>query len=177
MQFLDTNVWVFAFTGESQQAVELVSDVLRGDAETVVDTYLYLEVISAFSHSDQLDYEEAQVAQDQFGQLLWGQRFETVHAEIDDSVIAGNVDLGGEVETFRTDSYNRLVAQILHIQAKDAPIVHLAYQVASDVRVFTNDAGFASLIPSDCSLPAISMGYVRRNPTATESTVSDAAFD
>ena len=177
MKILDTNVWVYAFTGESSRAVELVKEIVCGNAETVVDTYLYLEIISAFERSKHLDHVDVTEAQDQFGQFVWGQRFETVHAEIDADAVPERADVMMELEALRTDSYNRLVAHVLSVQTKDASIVHLAYRAGRDVRVFTNDADFASFAPDGYSLSAISMAHVRRNPTATEATISDAEFD
>lgn len=177
MKILDTNVWVYAFTGESSRAVELVEEIIRGDAETVVDTYLYLEVVSAFERSEHLDHGDVTEAQDQFGQFVWGQRFETVHAEIDDDAVPERADVKTELEALRTDSYNRLVAHVLSVQTKDAPVVHLAYQAGREVRLFTNDADFASFAPDSHSLTAISMTHVQRNPAATESTISSAEFD
>jgi predicted nucleic acid-binding protein len=177
MKILDTNVWVYAFTGESSRAFELVEEIARGDAETVVDTYLYLEVISAFERSEHLDHVDVTEAQDQFGQFVWSRRFETVHAEIDDDAVPQRADVMTKLEALRIDSYNRLVARILQVQAKDAPVVHLAYQAGRDTHVFTNDSGFASLAPANYSLPKVSMEHVRRNPDATESTISDVEFD
>lgn len=177
MKILDTNIWVYAFTGESSRAVELVEEIVRGDAETVVDTYLYLEVVSAFERSEHLDHVDVTEAQDQFGQFVWSRRFETVHAKIDGDAVPQRADVMTELEALRADSCNRLVAHVLSIQTKDAPIVHLVYRAGRDARVFTNDSGFASLTPASHSLSKISVEHVQRNPDATESTISDADFD
>lgn len=177
MRILDTNIWVYAFTGENQRAVELVEEVLRGETETVIDTYLYLEVICAFENSNRLDRKATQVAQDQFGQIVWGRRFESVHAEIDEHLPSTDATLSAEIEQFRTDSYNRLVAQILRVQPKDASIVHLAFALDRDASVYTNDSEFASLEPADHRLSRISMVYVQSRSDGKRSEISGAYFE
>ena len=82
-----------------------------------------------------------------------------------------------ELEAFRAESYNRLVAHTMSVQAKDAAIVHLAYRAERDAQVFTNDAGFASLVAANHSLSTVPMEHIRRNSDATEATIADAEFD
>lgn len=61
----------------------------------------------------------------------------------------------------RQQEYNKLLGQILDVQAKDAPVLLLAskYYNASPT-IYTNDDHLAELSPSEFGLPNIGVEYV-----------------
>ncbi|WP_277543280.1 hypothetical protein [Haloarcula laminariae] len=164
---MDTNVWVFAIAGENQIAEELVSDVISGERETVVDTYIYFEVINAFSRSKSISDKHVQSAQDKFGQLIWAE-CDTIEEAVDENKVNEYCENPEEfLEQRRDSTYDNMLGDSHEIQAKDAPILKLAYEYAthgSQTTIHTNDEDFADFDPSRFNYP-IKMNYV---PDETE---------
>lgn len=172
MLVLDTNIWVYAFTGKNATAMRLVERVVSGNTKTVVDTYLYWEVINALGNSKGLSRAEITEAQDQFGQFVWGST-PSIKNEVDEDLIAeyrDATDLAEGIEMIRSRRHNQLLGEICDIQPKDAPIVALAFEFREEApTIYTNDSGLAEWAPGDCNLPAIAVEYVsteQRQPEA-----------
>lgn len=172
MLVLDTNIWVYAFTGENSTAMRLVERVVSQNARTVVDTYLYWEVINALG-SSRLSREDIDRAQDQFAQFIWGDN-PTVGNEVDDDLIEQFRDRPetAGIDMVRGRTHNEMLGEICGIQAKDAPIASLAFEFRDEnPTVYTNDGQFASFVPANYNLPAIEMEYV-----ATEAREAEPNF-
>lgn len=163
MLVLDTNIWVYAFTGKNATAMRLVERAVSGNAKTVVDTYLYWEVINALGNSKGLSRPEITEAQDQFGQFVWGST-PSIRNEVDEDLISTYRDaatLEEGIETIRSRRHNQLLGEICDIQPKDAPIVALAFEFREEApTIYTNDSELAEWVPDDCNLPAITVEYV-----------------
>ena len=49
MKVLDTNLWVFGTLGTHEQAVDLLDEIDRGEASSVLSAYVVREVLDAFA--------------------------------------------------------------------------------------------------------------------------------
>lgn len=163
MLVLDTNIWVYAFTGKNSTAMQLVEQAVSGNTETVVDTYLYWEVINALGNSEVLSKREITKAQDRFGEFVWG-NVPSVQNAVDEGLITEYSDVNeitDGIEAIRARRHNRMLGKICDIQPKDAPIVALAFEFrAENPTIYTNDSGLADLIPANCNLPTITVEHV-----------------
>ena len=62
MRILDSNLWVFAFTGTNRRAAGFVEDAVSQETKIVLDAYIVHEVLEAFERSSQLPGTEANEA-------------------------------------------------------------------------------------------------------------------
>lgn len=154
MRILDSNLWVFAFTGTNRSAANFVEDTISCETEIVLDAYIVNEVLEAFERSTVLPGAETSEAMSHFLKLV--------------RVTSGIIQDFTEAERYEYDlvherqrEHNKLLGQILDIQTKDAPILLLTskYYNASPT-VYTNDEGFAELEPAEHGLPNIEIEYV-----------------
>lgn len=161
MRILDSNLWVFAFTGTNRRAARFVEDAVSQGTKIVLDAYIVHEVLEAFERSSRLPGTEANEAMGDFLGLV--RKAPCIVRDFTEAE-RYEYDLAGE----REQEYNKLLAQILDIQAKDAPVLLLAskYYNASPT-IFTNDDDLAELTPDAFGLPNIEVEYV---PDADETT-------
>ena len=154
MRILDSNLWVFAFTGTNRRAANFVEDAISRETEIVLDAYIVNEVLEAFERSTLLRGEETSEAMSHFLKLV---RVTAVIVQDFTEAERYEYDLARE----RQREHNKLLGQILDIQTKDAPILLLAskYYNASPT-VYTNDEEFAEFEPTAHDLPNIGIEYV-----------------
>lgn len=161
MRILDSNLWVFAFTGTNRRAADFVEDAIARETEIVLDAYIVNEVLEAFERSTVLRGTETSEAMSHFLKLVRatpniGRDFTEAERY--------EYDLTHE----REREHNKLLGQILDIQAKDAPVLLLASKYYnSSPTVYTNDDGFAELEPAEHGLPNIEIEYVPDTDEAT----------
>ncbi|WP_128477286.1 hypothetical protein [Halorussus pelagicus] len=154
MRILDSNLWVFAFTGTNRRAANFVEDAISCETEIVLDAYVVNEVLEAFERSTLLQGPETSEAMSHFLKLV-----RATSCIIQDFSEAERYEYDLELE--RQQEYNKLLGQILDIQAKDAPILLLASKYYNESpTVYTNDKDFADLTPGEYGLPNIELEYV-----------------
>jgi len=152
MRILDSNLWVFAFTGTNRRAANFVEDAISRETEIVLDAYIVNEVLEAFERSTLLRGEETSEAMSHFLRLV-----RATSCIIQDLSEAERY----EYDLERQQEYNKLLGQILDIQAKDAPILLLASKYYNkSPTVYTNDEDLADLSPTEYGLPNIELEYV-----------------
>jgi hypothetical protein len=161
MLILDSNVWIYVATAE-EFPVEIYSNELRerlyffeefyeGRQQTVLSAYMLEEIRQGLFRSKRVS--EAEIED------ILTKLFTLIHS-CEDVLVPFNqaqlkdVDLS-EVRG-RTD--NRLLAQLLDIQAKDVPILSLAYEHRTErPLILTDDGGFSDLSPPAVGLPNITI--------------------
>lgn len=161
MRILDSNLWVFAFTGTNRRAADFVEAAISSDIEIVLDAYIVHEVLEAFERSTLLRGGETSEAMSHFLKLV-----RATAGIVGDFTDAERYEYDLECE--RRREHNKLLGQILDIQRKDAPILVLAskYYNASPT-VYTNDEALARLTPAEYGLANIEIEYVPDTDEAT----------
>lgn len=160
MLILDSNVWIHAVTvgGESQHLLE---EIIYGSQQSVVNAYISEEVRCNIDNNREIDRDLRDRALEQF--------FSTVSQcpDIRDPELEAveQMDLDAEQE----QTYNELIGALGDIQAKDAPILTLAYRfLAYQPTIYTNDEEFAQLSPADYGVPEISISHCELEWTRPE---------
>jgi hypothetical protein len=161
MLILDSNVWIYVATAE-ELPVEIYSDTLGerlyptqefydGRHDTVVSAYIVEEIRQGLHRSNRV--EGGQV--DEALTLL----FELFSSCEGITTTFGRQELTDvELRAVRREPHNQLLGQLLDIQAKDAPIVSLAYEYRYDrPHVLTDDGGFGGLTPASFGLENITV--------------------
>lgn len=154
MKILDSNLWVFGTLGTHEPAVALLDEIDRGEARSALSGYMVQEILDALATPALLSPPERDRVQTAFLERLPGMAglieapsYRDVAAEV--------------VRERRRAPETRLLARILDIQAKDVPILVLAYRyVEQHPIVMTNDQKFAECVPADHNLPEIAVEYV-----------------
>lgn len=151
MDVFDTNVWVCALTSQNTTAETLVDEVVQNSREVAVDAYIFQEVLDAFDNSYKRN--KANRHKNDFGALVANNK----------SISGPSQSAVSQMDVNRVRSSNsiRLIATSFSIQAKDAPILCLAYEFRStSPTVFTCDGPFSKCDPSNHNLPNISIQHI-----------------
>jgi predicted nucleic acid-binding protein len=132
----DSNIWVHGFTEQSGRPHELLAKLRDHQHEQVrVSPYIYEEVRAAFHRSamgqEVLDLERRFVN--------FVRKCDFVEEPEHDAV--GEMEL----ENIRELATIRTLAQTLGCQAKDAPIVVVAYDLPGFSTIYTTDKSFAEI--------------------------------
>ena len=161
MLILDSNVWIYIATA-NDFPVEIYSEhfgepllffdeFLKGRRQTAVSAYMVEEIHQGIQRSERAEGEEVDDALTKFYGLM--QRSEYVCNDVDQAQLE---DLS--LREVRQRTHNTLLAELLDIQAKDAPIFTLAYRYRFDQpHILTDDEGFAELTPAELDISNITI--------------------
>ena len=154
MKILDTNLWVFGTLRTNERAVEVLDAIDRGETTSAINAYIVQEALAAFERTQSLSPTDRDAAQTQFLARL-SRMTGLIEAPSSRDVAESLLD------ERRSATHTRLLAQVLDIQAKDVPIVVLAFDhYDREPSILTNDAAFAAFDPAAHNLPAISVEHV-----------------
>jgi len=138
----DSNLWVFSTLGKSPRAESLLDEIESGETTAAINAYVLKEVLGASDRVLGLTPGECDELKTLFCTRLTRM---TGLIEAPSSRDASDSLLNEK----RAASYSRLLDRVLDIQAKDVPILVLAFEHAErEPTVLTNDADFASVNPS-----------------------------
>ncbi|ADB63990.1 hypothetical protein Htur_5103 (plasmid) [Haloterrigena turkmenica DSM 5511] len=152
MLILDSNVWIHAVTigGESES---LVNEIVHGEQTAAVDPYINEEVRCNIDEDHSVNRRLRDQALEKFYRAIT--KCPDIHNVDSERVSEMNL------EAEREKSYYKLIGAFGDIQAKDAPVLTLAYQFLTHrPTIYTNDREFASLSPTDYGVPEISIQHV-----------------
>jgi len=160
MLVLDSNIWILALVEASDEHVAVRNQVLNGEDQTVVDAYIYEEVLDGIRRSESVSGADTQAAIKDFVNLVRTSEY------IDGPSHTAVQSL--ELPEERAQRENITLGRVLGIQPKDVPIVTLAHACAdretrrgsaTPVTIITSDRTFAELNPTAHRLP-LSMRYI-----------------
>lgn len=149
VDIFDTNVWIQGFAGNIQQADQLITEAANNNRRVAVSAYIVEEFFQATNRA----HNNAGTLQTAFMTLI--QAAQNIHSPIHQQVV--QMDLS----RYKSKNSIQLLAEILDIQPKDAPIVEFAKEYeAHDPTIYTNDRSFAQLNPSNYGLNWLSIQHV-----------------
>lgn len=153
MDVFDSSVWVYGMTQSCDDAVQLLeSVVIDGRREVAVDAYIFNEVFEGIARSGT---EAAAIAelQTRFGEIIHGNQ--QIRGPDQEAVSALDVD------AVRASPKAQMAAQGFDIQAKDVPIVWLAYEYReSEPTIYTSDRDLSRFTPAEHGFEKLGMEYV-----------------
>jgi hypothetical protein len=154
MIILDSNLWVFGTVGASARAERLLGEIEAGETTAAINAYILQEVLTAFDRTPGLSPAERDELKTLFCTRLT--RMEGL-VEAPSSRDASDALLAQR----RAATHTALLARILDMQAKDVPILVLAFEhIERRPTILTNDASFASLNPSEHRIPDLDIEHV-----------------
>lgn len=154
MKILDTNLWVFGTLGANDRATELLGAIDRGETVSAISAYVVQEALSAFDRIRSLTPGERDAVKTKFLARL------TRMTGLIEAPSSRDVS-ESLVREKRSAPAVRTLARICNIQAKDVPILVLAFEHADrEPTVLTNDESFAELQPAAHSIPEIDIAHV-----------------
>ncbi|OLZ39135.1 hypothetical protein A6E15_19420 [Natrinema saccharevitans] len=151
MLILDSNVWIHAviFGGKSRSLVE---QIIKNGRKSAVNAYIHEEVRCNIDDDHSIDRSVRNRALEQFFAAIGN----SPQIRNPDSETVERMDLEAE----RKKAHHKVIGAFGDIQAKDAPILTLAYQFLSyQPTIYTNDSEFADLSPTSRGIPEISIQY------------------
>ena len=153
MIILDSNLWVFGLLGQSDHAARILDDIERGETLSAINAYMVQEVLNAFERTPQLSPAQRDEAQTTF--------LARMHRMTGLLEAPSSRDMTQTIlDETRNNTYVGFIAQSLDIQAKDVPIVMLAYKHSErNPTILTNDEAFAQCAPENHNHPAITIEY------------------
>jgi predicted nucleic acid-binding protein len=151
---LDTNLWVFGTLGTRKEAVELLNEIETGEVNSVISAYMVQEALNAFDRTPGLNSSE----RDEF-KTLFLTRLSRMTGLLE---APSSRDVSALLlEERRSNVQTQLLARILDVQAKDVPVLVLAFEHEDrEPTILTNDADFAAFTPDDHSLSRLSIAHV-----------------
>lgn len=155
MIVLDSNVWIRGSYTHNEHAVSLLEAIDSGEKSTIVDAYIINEVQAVFDRQRgqrRFTREIIENAERIFYELLTRPNVTNCSQRAVESM--------DHIE-HRNNRYVRLLSDVFDVQAKDVPIVALAYQHRdADPVVHTHDESFAALDPSMYGLSELTIEHV-----------------
>ena len=148
MDVFDSNIWLHGCLYRNSEPAQLVTEAARGERDVTVSPYIYSEVINRFRNpKGRHDFGCTEEAMNLFTDLVVGSETITVprHKAVKE------VDVN---ELPREPEY-QLLARLLSIQAKDAPVVADAWGLGRKVDLYTCDLELA-----ECDLSSHGIGIV-----------------
>ncbi|ERH13572.1 MAG: hypothetical protein J07HB67_02612 [halophilic archaeon J07HB67] len=154
MIVLDSNLWVFGTLETNARAERLLDEIETGATTSALSAYMPEEILSAFDRVPGLSGAERDQLVTAFCRRL--------------SLMDGLVEAPSQrdvtdqlLEETRTATQTELLSAVLDVEAKDVPILVLAYRHASrEPAVLTNDESFARLDPVEKGISALEVEYV-----------------
>jgi predicted nucleic acid-binding protein len=154
VKILDTNLWVFGTLGTNDRAERLLDEIERGETISAINAYMVQEALNAFDRTPGLTTAERDELQTIFLTRLTrmtGLIEAPSSRDVADSLL----------DERRANTQTQLLARVLSIQPKDVPILVLAFKHRDrEPTILTNDAGFATLSPTDHNLPEVALEHV-----------------
>jgi predicted nucleic acid-binding protein len=151
---LDSNLWVFGTLEANDRAERLLDEIEAGTTTSAVSAYMLREILNAFGRVPGLSGSERDRLVTAFCRRL---------SQMDGLVDApSRRDLSDQLlEETRKATATRLLSAVLGVEAKDVPILVLAYRdVDREPTVLTNDRSFAQLDLSRQGVPAVDIEHV-----------------
>ena len=154
MKILDTNLWVFGTLRTNEQAAELLAEIDRGETMSAINAYMVQEALTAFGRTQSLSSADRDAVKTKFLTRLTRM---TGLIEAPSSRDVSEALLREQ----RSAPAVQILARVCGIQAKDVPILVLAFEHRDRApTILTNDKSFAEFVPAVHSLPEISIGHV-----------------
>lgn len=154
MILLDTNLWVFGTLGTNARAERLLDEIEHGETVSAINAYMVQEALDAFDRTPGLTPQQRDEVKTLFLTRLTRM---TGLIEAPSSRDAADALLNHR----RSAPHTQLLARITALQAKDIPILVLAFKHRDrDPTLLTNDADFADFSPSKYNLAEITMEHV-----------------
>jgi hypothetical protein len=151
MDVFDSSVWLWGLLTDRSGPNRLIDDVLRGDRAVAVSAYIHDEVTTGLATADGVKRADISDAQMKFNSTI---------ADLDNVVFPDQEEIG---RTYAADVRNQpamgVLATVLEIQRKDAPILVFAADLGDDTTLHVADSGF-SLSPADHNLTGLDIVQV-----------------
>ena len=153
MIILDSNLWVFGLLGQNDHAVEILDDIEPGETLSAINAYMVQEVLNAFERTPQLSPAQCDEAQTTL--------LARMHRMTGLLGAPSSRDMTQTIlDETRNNTYVGFIAQSLDVQAKDVPILMLAYKHSErNPTILTNDESFAQCTPGNHNHQAITIEY------------------
>ena len=153
MDVFDTNIWVFGITETAPEPVRLLREAENGDRRVVLDAYIYEEVREALNRATSVPARDVEATFENFATRVVNSPY--IDGPGYEAVQQMNLGL------VRESPEANLLGDALGIQAKDVPILRLAYEWRHrEPTIYTNDRSFSQFNPAAYNLPEIAMEYV-----------------
>lgn len=154
MKILDTNLWVFGTLRTNEQAAELLAEIDRGETTSAINAYMVQEALAAFDRTQSLSSADRDAVKTRF--LIRLTRMTGLIEAPSSRDVSESL-----LREQRSASAVQILARVCGIQAKDVPILVLAFEHRDrEPTILTNDESFAELEPAAHSLPEISIKHV-----------------
>lgn len=154
MKILDTNLWVFGTLRTNEQAAELLAEIDRGETTSAINAYMVQEALAAFDRTQSLSPADRDAVKTRFLTRL------TRMTGLIEAPSSRDVS-EALLQEQRSAPAVRTLARVCGIQAKDVPILVLAFEYRDrEPTILTNDKSFAELEPAAHSLPEITIEHV-----------------
>lgn len=154
MKILDTNLWVFGTLRTNEQAADLLDEIDRGETTSAINAYMVQEALAAFDRTQSLSSADRDAVKTNFLVRLTrmtGLLEAPSSRDVSESLLREQ----------RSASAVQTLSRVCGIQAKDVPILVLAFEHRDrEPTILTNDESFAALEPAAHSLPEISIEHV-----------------
>lgn len=151
IDIFDSNIWILGLTERNVEATALLQEVWDGDRSVAVSAYIYDEVFEAFDRD--LSGADIQQAKNNFSNLV----FKSQHVDGPETEEIKNMDL----HRVRRAAVPTMMSRVIGVEAKDIPILVLAWQNREDEpTVFTADRPFSRFEPSNYGLDELSIERV-----------------
>lgn len=154
MKILDTNLWVFGTLQTNEQAANVLGEIDRGETTSAINAYMVQETLAAFDRTQSLSSADRDAVKTRFLTRLTrmtGLIEAPSSRDVRESLLREQ----------RSASAVQTLARVCEIQAKDVPILVLAFEHCDrEPTILTNDESFAAFEPAAHSLPEISIEHV-----------------
>lgn len=150
IEIFDSNIWILALTDQSKNAERLVGQAVAGSRTVGVSPYIATEVYRALRSSNNSNWQT--LATGLFTQI---QQTNSIRAPSQRDI--HQLD----ITRVRSQREIKLLAELLGIQPKDAPVVAYAKEHARQTpTIHTNDRPFSRLTPSAHDIGWLSLRHV-----------------
>ena len=154
MKILDTNLWVFGTLRTNEQAAELLAEIDRGETTSAISAYMVQEALAAFDLTQSLSSEDRDAVKTRF--LIRLTRMTGLIEAPSSRDVSESL-----LREQRSAPAVQTLARVCGIQAKDVPILVLAFEHRDrEPTILTNDESFTAFEPAAHSLPEISIEHV-----------------
>lgn len=154
MKILDTNLWVFGTLRTNERATTLLASIDRGETVSAINAYMVQEALSAFERTTSLSPDERDTVKTAFLSRLT--RMTGLVQAPSSWDVADSL-----VQERRSAAAIQTLARVCGIQAKDVPILVLAFKHRErEPTILTNDESFAAFQPDKHALPEVTLEYV-----------------
>ena len=153
-KILDTNLWVFGTLRTNEQATKLLAQIDRGETTSAINAYIIQEALTVFDRTQSLSSADRDATKTRFLTRL------TRMTGLIEAPSSHDVSTSLLREQ-RSAPAVQTLAHVCGIQAKDVPILVLAFEHCDrEPTILTNDESFAEFEPAAHSLPEISIEHV-----------------